>query len=388
MDTYRVETANRMGFELSRPSAPMTAKQMAMLMEQIATKTVVPTPPRMYPAHLERKAVSIFPLAKRKPTTSRIQVTTNVIRNRRVCRRRWAAICSTIACGSAGGRIPAVTCPMPKPWLTCWSLPSLPNTATGRPAWAPRRISAWWSGARRDGHVAVEPLLGEALEGPIGTHGVEDLVDLCHHARRVRAALVERDAERLEVDGVADLHERQAILDRLLDGRRGAEPAFEVLPPGLPRLGAEPVRGEGGRLRTGRGLRSRGIRAEVERPRQPVEVRGRLAGADRLPGQPVERRDAGCLRRGHLGRRVVIGLAEGEDLLTRRRDRHRANAEVPPPGPGAGGDDVPVRGLERDLHAQPLGDLRPHVDVEALVRPVRLQRGLGRVLRIRGHHDR
>src|SRR5450759_2535861 len=294
-DTYSVVTANRTAFELSRPNAPTTAKQMAMMIEQTATRTVVCTPPRMYPPHLARKAVSIFPLTKRKPTrppTRKIQVRTNVIRNRRVFRRRWAAICSTIACGSAGGRIPTVTCPMPKPWLTCWSLPSIPKTATGRPAWAPRRISAWWSGARRDGHVAVEPLLGEALEGPIGTHGVEDLVDLCHHARRVRAALVERDAEGLEVDGVADLHERQAILDRLVDGRRGAEPAFEVLPPGLPRLGAEPVRGEGGRLRTGRSLRSRGIRAEVERPRQPVEGRGRLAGADRLPGQPVERRDA------------------------------------------------------------------------------------------------
>src|SRR5665811_2531706 len=81
------------------------------------------------------------------------------------------------------------------------------------PAWAPRRISARWSGARRDGHVAAEPLHGEALEGPVGTHGVKDLVDLCHHARRVRSALVERDAERLVVDRAADLHERQPVLD-------------------------------------------------------------------------------------------------------------------------------------------------------------------------------
>src|SRR5665811_559908 len=89
MDTYRVVIANRTAFELSRPSAPTTAKQMAMMMEQIATKIVVPTPPRMYPPHLARKAVSIFPLTKRKPTrppTRKIQVRTNVIRNRRVFR--------------------------------------------------------------------------------------------------------------------------------------------------------------------------------------------------------------------------------------------------------------------------------------------------------------
>ena len=90
---------------------------------------------------------------------------------------------------------------------------------------------------------------------------------------------------------------------------------------------------------------------------------------------------------GELGRRVVVGLREVEDLLARRGDGHRAHAEVPAIGPAARRDEREVRRLEGDVHAKAPGDLRPDVDVEALVAAVDVQERLRRVGRVGGHAD-
>ena len=65
--------------------------------------------------------------------------------------------------------------------------------------------------------VLAEPLLGHGLERSVRMHGVEDLVHLGHHGRRVGAAFVEGDSERLIEDRIADLYDREALLDGPLD---------------------------------------------------------------------------------------------------------------------------------------------------------------------------
>ena len=84
---------------------------------------------------------------------------------------------------------------------------------------------------------------------------------------------------------------------------------------------------DAGRRRRRRRLRSPKSSGAV----QPVEVGRRRADADRLAGEPLEGRDARGRARGHLGRGEVVRVGEVEHLLALRRDRHRADAEVPAP---------------------------------------------------------
>ena len=77
-----------------------------------------------------------------------------------------------------------------------------------------------------------------------------------------------------------------------------------------------------------------------------------------------------------------------EDLLPLVRRRHRADAHVPAVVPAPGREDLPVRGLPRDLDAEAVRDLGGDVDVEALVLArLRVQLRLGRVRGVGRHAD-
>ena len=88
------------------------------------------------------------------------------------------------------------------------------------------------------------------------------------------------------------------------------------------------------------------------------------------------------------GRRVVVDRREIEHLGARRGRGHRADRDVPAAVPLAGGDHLPAGRDELDVDAEPLGDLAPDIDVEALELAGAVEGRLGRVLGVgRHHHD-
>ena len=87
--------------------------------------------------------------------------------------------------------------------------------------------------------------------------------------------------------------------------------------------------------------------------------------------------------------RVVVRLGEVEHRLPLVGRRHRADAHLPAVVPATGGDDVPGRRLPGDVHAEPVGDLGRHVDVEAhVVAGLLVQRRLRRIGGVGRHGER
>ena len=210
-------------------------------------------PPRMYGPLRTMNSASTRPAFQRNrpsPPTRTIQTAAKISRRGPIGSPSAAAISSTIGAGGGGSTSAALCAWAPPPAWVIGDRPQLARSIDGEAV----------SAIPVDRCPATALLLGRQVE-PARTTPPEKPVSVpssCMSAMIWSTGLhervvvldrdVEADGEGLEEDRVTDRDDRIVRVDRALDGRARAQPALELGPTGLPRLGAVDV----GRERRGR----------------------------------------------------------------------------------------------------------------------------------------